>query len=112
MKLLLDENLAPRLSRALSHVFPGSIHVSEVGLERADDAVIWEYAQGNGFVILSKDSDFHQRSFVFGAPPMVIWIRAGNCTTGELELMVRRRVEDIREFAGDPSAAFLVISGE
>jgi predicted nuclease of predicted toxin-antitoxin system len=112
VKLLLDENLAPRLSRALSDLFPGSTHVSEVGLERADDTVIWEYARGNGFAILSKDSDFHQRSFVFGAPPKVIWIRAGNCTTRDLELMVRRRVEDIREFEGDSSAAFLVISGE
>jgi predicted nuclease of predicted toxin-antitoxin system len=26
-------------------------------------------------MIVSKDSDMHQRSFVFGHPPKVIWVR-------------------------------------
>lgn len=109
MKLLIDENLAPGLVEALSDLYPGSMHVRDVGLERAPDGEVWEYARTHGFAILSKDSDFHQMSFLFGAPPQVIWIRAGNCTTSQLEAIVRSRADDIAAFGKDPDAAFLVI---
>ena len=109
MKLLVDENLAPRVAQGLCDLFPDSRHVRELGLERADDRAIWNYARENGFTVLSKDSDFHQLSFVFGAPPQVIWIRAGNCSSQELMELVRSRQRDIEAFDADPRAAFLVI---
>ncbi|MGH8509823.1 MAG: DUF5615 family PIN-like protein [Gammaproteobacteria bacterium] len=31
-----------------------------------------------GFLLTTKDSDFDQRSLVFGAPPNVLWLRIGN----------------------------------
>ncbi len=58
MKLLLDQNLAPRLVGSLTEAFPGSRHVRELGLARASDADVWDYTKGNGFTIASKDSDF------------------------------------------------------
>jgi predicted nuclease of predicted toxin-antitoxin system len=45
-------------------------------LERADE--VWSYAREHGFAILSKDSDFHQRSLLYGHPPKVVWVRKGN----------------------------------
>ena len=68
MKLLLDENLSFRMVRSLADLFPQSAHVKDVGLAKADDQVIWEFAKANGFAILSKDDDFHQRSFLHGHP--------------------------------------------
>ena len=44
MKLLFDENLSPQLVRLLNDLFPDSVHVRDVGLETADDAVVWKYA--------------------------------------------------------------------
>ena len=85
MKFLFDENLSPRLVAGLSDVFPASVHVRDVGLARATDAAIWRYARGHDLAIVSKDSDFHQVSFLRGAPPKVIWIRRGNCTTADIE---------------------------
>ena len=38
--------------------YPGSRHVTEVGLDTATDAEIWSYAGEHGFVIVSKDSEF------------------------------------------------------
>ena len=73
MKLLFDENLSPRLVDLLLIVFPESSHVRNVGLAKAADDRVWSYAQEHGFVIVSKDSDFDQRSFVLGAPPKVVW---------------------------------------
>jgi predicted nuclease of predicted toxin-antitoxin system len=42
MKLLFDQNLSPRLARLLADLYPGSIHVREVGLRDAVDAAIWD----------------------------------------------------------------------
>ncbi len=56
-------------------MFPGSVHVREVGFSTAEDAMVWEYAAGNGLTIVSKDADFHQLSFARGHPPKVVWIR-------------------------------------
>ena len=56
--LLLDQNLPPRISARLADSFPGSEHVSEVGLANVLDQALWEFARDHGLVIVSKDSDF------------------------------------------------------
>lgn len=78
MKLLFDQNLSPRLPRLLADLFPDSVHVRDVGLRDAPDADIWRFAKENGFVIVSKDSDFQQRSLLYGFPPKFVWVRVGN----------------------------------
>ena len=76
VRLLFDQNLSPRLLAILADLYGGSTHVRNEGLEAADDDTVWEYAARHGFAIVSKDADFHQRSFLLGAPPReVIWIR-------------------------------------
>ena len=67
-RLLLDQNLAASLVRRLADLYPGSAHVREVGLARADDEAIWSLAASSGYVIVTKDDDFRQRSLLRGAP--------------------------------------------
>ena len=110
MKLLFNENVSPRLVAGLSDVFPGSAHVRDVGLSRATDAAIWNYARNHGLAIVSKDSDFHQVSFVRGPPPKVIWIRRGNCTTADIEALLRTSQTEILAFGAEEEAAFLALS--
>src|SRR6266480_3145162 len=50
----------------------------------ADDEAIWEYARREGFTIVSKDSDFQERSVLCGSPPKVIWLRIPNSSTSEI----------------------------
>ena len=57
MKLLLDQNLSPRLARTLADVYPGITHVRDAGLQAADDDTVWAHAAEHGFVIVSKDAD-------------------------------------------------------
>ena len=83
VRLLLDQNLSPRFVRALADVFPESTHVRDVGLSRATDEAVWTYAARHGPVIVSKEAEFQQRSFLLGHPPKVVWIRRGNCSTGD-----------------------------
>lgn len=70
--LLFDENVSPRLPLILANEYPGSAHVRHVGLLGATDQQIWIYARTNGFILVSKDTDFRERGFVEGAPPKVI----------------------------------------
>ncbi len=109
VKLLLDQNLSSRLLSAIGDLYPGSIHVRDVKLQSATDEVVWKYAHQHGLMIVSKDVDFHQRSLVFGAPPKVIWIALGNCSTDEIADLLRNRHPDIAAFEQNPQAAFLLL---
>lgn len=84
MRLLIDENLSPRLALALADSFPGSIHGRDVGLKGDDNLKIWSFATDHGYVILSKDDDFKSLSLLRGAPPKVIWLVTSNTTTGDI----------------------------
>jgi predicted nuclease of predicted toxin-antitoxin system len=110
MKLLFDENLSYKLVRLLADLFPDSINVRDVGLKAAEDSEIWKYAQDNSFIICSKDSDLHQRSFLLGFPPKVIWVRLGNCSTSDVEMLLRKHAATIKLFAADDYASFLTLS--
>ncbi len=109
MKLLFDENLSPSLVQQLEDEFPGSMHVRDAGLESAPDTSVWTFARDRQFMIVSKDEDFHQRSFVFGAPPKVVWVRLGNCSTQEIVAAIRAAAQALRSFDDDPASAFLIL---
>ena len=66
VKLLFDESVSPKLPQALANEYPGSVYVRSVGLRGADDQEIWEYGRAQAFVIVSKGTDFRERSFVEG----------------------------------------------
>jgi predicted nuclease of predicted toxin-antitoxin system len=56
--LLIDANLSPKVAVALSKSGLESVHVGDVGLLTASDQRILAYAEANGLVIVSADSDF------------------------------------------------------
>ncbi len=109
MKLLFDENLSPKLPILLALHFPNSIHVRDCQLKGFPDEDIWEYARLNGFIIVSKDSDFYQRSLLYGQPPKVIWLRIGNCTRNDLVGLIIKHKEQINIFNNHPSESILII---
>jgi predicted nuclease of predicted toxin-antitoxin system len=109
VKLLFDENLPPRLAETLANLYPGSIHVHECGLGSTDDSAIWQYAKENGFAIVSKDSDFQERSVLRGSPPKIIWLRVANCTTSEIDNLLRAAVPVIRRFINEEEESCLVL---
>ena len=109
MRLLFDQNLSPHLVGALSDLFPDSIHVRDVGLQAADDLAVWDYALQHELAIISKDSDFRQRSFLYGQPPKVVWVRRGNCSTREVEAILRSHTVDPLVFEKDEEGAFIAL---
>jgi predicted nuclease of predicted toxin-antitoxin system len=109
MKLLFDQNVSPRLPQLLADIYPESIHVREVSLRDANDVEIWQYAKLRGYAIVSKDSDFQQRSLLFGAPPKFIWLRVGNCTVQRIEDLLRSYSAAIHTFDLDDSKSHLML---
>jgi len=110
VKLLLDENLSPRLAEILAEIYPDTAHVREFGLQSAPDPQVWAHAASRGYTIVTKDADFHHRSFLHGHPPKVIWIRPGNCSTRDMaELLIARR-ELVQTFLQSTEHSFLVLA--
>lgn len=110
MKLLFDQNLSHRLVAQLNDVYPDSSHVRNLGLQKASDTRIWNHAKDNDFIVVSKDADFHQRSFVLGFPPKVIWLRLGNCSTKAVEKVLREHQSEVATFAADMESAILILA--
>lgn len=107
MKLLLDENLPPALAVALAPTYPGTVHVHDCGFGAAADSSIWDHAKQGGYVIATKDSDFEELSVLQGAPPKVIWLRTGNCTTADLVQLFARWEKEIEAFGASDTDAIL-----
>lgn len=109
MKLLFDQNLSYQLVDKLSAEFPGSQHVRDVGLSTADDEEVWKYARKKDMTIVSKDSDFHQLSLLWGFPPKIVWIRRGNVSTREIEILLHEKRERIASFQANEEESYLIL---
>ncbi|MBJ7298344.1 MAG: DUF5615 family PIN-like protein [Dolichospermum sp. JUN01] len=110
MKLLLDENLSDRIVDKIIDLYPDSQHVKTLGLINTDDAIIWEFAKMNNFVIISKDSDFHQRSLLYGHPPKFIYLRIGNSPTSKIVQILRDNLSTITQFDSSDTESILVLT--
>src|SRR5579859_257877 len=99
MKLLFDENLSPRLVRMLGDLFPGSAAILDLDLGGNSDSAVWRLAEDQGFLVVSKDSDFLDRAIVTTGTVKLVWVRLGNCTTQAVHLVLRNSAERVSEFA-------------
>lgn len=110
MKLLLDENLSDRIIHKIIDLYPDSEHVKTLTLTNTDDGIIWEYAKANGFVIVSKDSDFHQRSLLYGHPPKFVYLRIGNSPTSKITQILRDNFDTIIQFGEREAESLLMLA--
>lgn len=105
MKLLFDQNLSFKLCRQLADIFPNSNQIRLLGMEEADDRLIWEYAKANDFILVSQDVDFADLATLYGPPPKVIWLRCGNQPNEAIEKRLRDHAEAIAAFLQDGTSA-------
>lgn len=109
MKLLLDQNISRKLVKDLQALFPESSHVYLLGLHQASDEEIWNYARQNGSTIVTYDSDFNDRTIVYGYPPKVIWLKIGNTSSQTIKRLLQEHKEDILLFENDKTLGCLQI---
>jgi predicted nuclease of predicted toxin-antitoxin system len=107
VKLLFDHNLSHKLPARLADVFPGSTQTRLLHFGRAKDPEIWFHARTHSFVIVSKDNDFAELAVLRGAPPKVVWLRIGNCSSRAVERLLRAHAALIEEFANDSERVVL-----
>jgi len=112
VKLLLDANLSFRLLRRVKSAFPASQHVGRITLPSRTDHSVWDYAGFHGYIIVSKDNDFRQLSFLKGPPPKVVWLSIGNAGTNAIGDLLSHNLDRITAFAEDPEEALLVLELE
>jgi predicted nuclease of predicted toxin-antitoxin system len=109
VKLLSAQNLSPNLV-ALLYLVAGVLFIQALrGLARADDESVWRFALERGFAIVTKDSDFQERSQFAGSAPKIVWIRRGNCSTRDTEAMLRKHAPRIAILEHEPAAGFLIL---
>ena len=76
-RVLLDQGLAPHAAAILRKEGFDALHVSEIGMERADDVLILERARDDERVCITLDHDFHAHLAMTGqGHPSVILLRA------------------------------------
>jgi predicted nuclease of predicted toxin-antitoxin system len=109
MKLLFDQNLSFRLVGKLANEFPDSGHVRLLGMEEADDRVIWQYARDNDLIIVTQDADFDGLAQVHGFPPKIIWLRCGNTSTANILHLLLTNYDLIKDFNENDQLACLEI---
>ena len=109
VRLLFDENLAARLVEEVSLAYPNSAHLQTLGLMGATDRIIWSKAAEGGYVLVTKDEDFHRMSVLLGPPPKVVWIRLGNCSTQDVAEQLLAQAPRVRAFVEEPDIAFLAL---
>jgi len=107
MKLLLDENLSRRIVAALQSNFPGTSHVTLLGLERATDLEIWAYAKAGDYVVVTKDDDFQAIQGLRGHPPQIIRVRLGNCSNQNVLALLEKYASAIKDTLGAQEIGFV-----
>jgi len=107
--LLIDANLSPKLVDTMADIYPNSTHVSSVGLGNEFDREVWEYARQNDLLIVTKDADFSELSVLLGFPPKVIWVRRGNCSTRDIEHLLRENLEAISNLSESLATGVLAL---
>jgi predicted nuclease of predicted toxin-antitoxin system len=75
-RLLLGQGLAPRAAAILCEHGFDARHVSEVGLDHADDTRILERARTDASICVTLDHDFHAHLAIAGhGQPSVVLLR-------------------------------------
>jgi predicted nuclease of predicted toxin-antitoxin system len=74
-----------------------------------EDRQVWQYAKTNGFTIVTKDGDYNDLLILSGFPPKIIWIRRGNCSTNEIENILRMHYLDIQDLTNTESLGLLTL---
>jgi len=109
VKVLLDAHLPPALARWLQEAGHEAQAVREVGLREAEDGAIWDYAEANGLVLMTKDEDFAMRAQQAQTGPVIVWLRVGNSSNRALRTWLEPRLPGIVQLVTQGSRLVEVI---
>jgi predicted nuclease of predicted toxin-antitoxin system len=98
MKIWIDAQLPPTLANWLTDNFNlEAVALRDIQLRDAQDTEIFESAQAEKAVIMTKDSDFIDLVCRLGAPPQILWLTCGNVTNRNLRQLLIATLPDAIE---------------
>jgi predicted nuclease of predicted toxin-antitoxin system len=75
------------------------------------DRISWSGStRDNGFTIVSKDTDFRDRSDVEGFPPKVIWLDVAKAGTDTIVEILKRHRSALFRFDASAESSLLILS--
>ncbi len=109
MRILLDQNLSPKLTRKLADIIPGLESVYDHDLINAPDPIIFDWAREANFAaVVSADRDFVHLVERLGPPPKVIRIERCDFPARVIEQLLRREALRIHAFLEGDRRVLLV----
>ncbi len=84
VKFVVDAQLPPALARALREAGHDVHAVRDLGLRKAEDSDIWDYALANHAAVITKDQDFAELLLASRSAPAIVWLRIGNTSNRAL----------------------------
>ncbi|HWC99165.1 MAG TPA: DUF5615 family PIN-like protein [Candidatus Sulfopaludibacter sp.] len=109
MRLLLDQNLSPKLAKRLADILPGLESVYEHDLIGASDPFIFSWAARLEFAaVLTADRDFVQLVEQCGPPPKIIRIERCEYPAKVIENLLRREALRIQHFLESDGVVLLL----
>ncbi len=89
MKFWVDAQLSPALAPWLRDTFAvEAFSVRWLGLQHADDEVIFAAARETKAVVITKDRDFVHLLERHGPPPRLIWVTCGNTSNAQMRTIL------------------------
>ncbi|MCX6631236.1 MAG: DUF5615 family PIN-like protein [Candidatus Solibacter sp.] len=88
-RILLDQGLAPLAATILRQQGFDAVHVAQIGMHRAEDAEILQFARNDSRVCVTLDRDFHAHLAATGhGRPSVVLLRVqGLDAKGQADLI-------------------------
>lgn len=96
MKFLVDAQLPKRLAAQLTQAGHETIHTLDLPLgNRTPDSAINDLSIKDGYVVITKDSDFVESFLLQGKPRKLLLVSTGNITNAALEVLFRANLTKI-----------------
>jgi len=109
LRILLDQNLSPKLIAKLLDLLPGLESGYHHNLIGASDPVLFQWARARSFrAVMSTDFDLVRLAERLGPPPKVIRIARCDFPTRIIEQLLRREAIRIHEFLTSKRAVLLL----
>ena len=98
MKFLIDMQLPPQLAGWLAGLAHDAVHVADVGLDRASDESILQFAREHDRIVITADLDYPRiMSHTKASDPGIVLLRGGDFDDREAESRLARVLERVRE---------------
>ncbi len=96
MKFLFDMPVSPELAKVVEEFGYKGVHAYTLGLDRASDENILDFARDRGYVVVTADLDFPRLLALSSQDgPGLILFRGGNYSEAEMQDLLRRVLRQV-----------------